>query len=357
MPISETGVDSATTKALHQAIEKLPRVKLADLPTPLHECPRFSEAIGQVRILIKRDDLTGLAFGGNKTRMFDFVFGEAVKQGADTVITGAASQSNHARQAAASAAKLGMAAYLVCRRDEKSKQGIQGNQLLDHILGANVRLCEGSQQPEKERLREELLSQGKKPYLIGGHDQLLATAAYVNCVLEMQNQLDEIAAEPDFIVAASSSSTLAGLGLGAKLLELKGRPVGFRPSLGDNSRVLDHLADIANRTAELLGLESNMSPDDWENTDAYVGENYGIITQACVDAVQLLARTEGILVDPVYVGKALSGLIDFVRQAKFPAGSTVVFVHTGGLPALFAYHQELVEFGGYEDCIVPGNSS
>ena len=349
---TQTEPQNVTAETVSAAIAKLPRVRVADLPTPLHECPRFSEAIGNVRVLIKREDLTGLAFGGNKTRMFEFVFGEAQQQGADAIITGAASQSNHARQAAAVAAKLGMKAYLVCRRDARSEMGIQGNQLLDHILGADVRLAAGNQQQEKERLRDELIAEGKKPYLIGGLDQLLATAAYVNCALELQPQLEAAGADPDYLVAASSSATLAGIGLGAKLLGMKGRPSGFRPSRGDNDRARDALTDIANRTAEHLGLPGGMQSTDWDNTDAYVGENYGIVTEACIEAVQLLARTEGILVDPVYTGKALSGLIDYVKQGRFSAGSTILFIHTGGTPALFAYHNEFVDIGGYQDHIV-----
>ena len=231
--------------------------------------------------------------------------------------------------------------------------GIQGNQLVDHILGADVRLAIGNQQQEKERLRDELIAKGAKPYLIGEADQLLASAAYVNCALELQPQLEAAGADPDYLVAASSNATLAGIGLGAKLLGMKGRPSGFRPSLGDHDRVRDDLTDIANHTADLLGLPGAMQRSDWDNTDAYVGEDYGIITEACVEATQLLAGTEGILVDPVYTGKALSGLIDYVKQGRFPSGSTILFIHTGGTPALFAYHKEFVELGGYQTHIVP----
>lgn len=340
-------------EALRAAMNRLPRVPLADLPTPLHDCPRLSEVLGGPRILIKRDDLTGLAFGGNKTRKFDFSFGEIRRQGADSVITGAASQSNHSRQTAAAAAKMGIQAYLVLRRDAKSTQGIQGNLLLDYLLGADVRLVEGDQNKAKQELFEELKAKGRTPYLMGHYDAVLGAVAYVGCAVEIQEQMKEMGVSADHLCLASGSGTQAGLALGAKALGMGCTVTGFRPSKGgENRAVCANIAQLANEAAERIGLGVRVSPDEIENTDEYTGEAYGIITEACCDAVRTVAQTEGIFLDPVYVGKAMSGVFDRCRRGTFPKDRTVVFVHTGGTPALFAYRDELVTSGGYEVTVV-----
>ena len=334
---------------LRAAMDTLPQVELADLPTPLHDCPRLSKELGGARVLVKRDDLTGLAFGGNKSRKFEFSFGEIRKQGADSVITGAASQSNHSRQTAAAAAKLGLQAYLVLRRDARSTYGIQGNLFLDYLLGADVRLVEGNQGKAKQDLLEELKAQGRKPYLMDHYDAVLGTVAYIRCAMEIQEQAAAMGISVDRICLASGSGTQGGLALGAKALGMDCTVTGFRPSKGgENRAACENIARLANEAAELIGLDVRVAPDEIENTDDYVGEAYGIITEACCDAVRTLAQTEGIFLDPVYVGKAMSGVIDRCRRGVFPKGSTVVFVHTGGTPALFAYRDELVNSGGYE---------
>ncbi|MDP6777862.1 MAG: pyridoxal-phosphate dependent enzyme, partial [Candidatus Latescibacteria bacterium] len=242
---------------LRKSLEHLPRVALSDLPTPLHDCPRFSDALGgKVRVLIKRDDLTGLALGGNKTRKFDFVMADAQAAGATTVITGAASQSNHARQAAAAAARLGMKCVLVNRHDHRSQAGIQGNLLLDYILGADVRLVEdGNQSAVKEQVAEELRRQGEVPYIIGSRAVALGTAAYAGCVLEIADQLEAMDVETDYLCTASGTGTHAGLILGAKALEMATEVHGYTPSRGDAGRRREGVAAMANQAAELLGLD------------------------------------------------------------------------------------------------------
>ena len=346
---------AVTREDLQAAIDQFPRTELADLPTPLDDCPRFSEALGgKVRVMVKRDDLTGLAFGGNKTRKFDLALGDAVAQGATAVITGAASQSNHARQAAAAAARLGMKCVLVNRHDHRSQMGIQGNQLLDNILGADVRLVvDGVNQNEvKDRVVEELMAQGEKPYLIGQRAVVLGTVAYVGCVLEIVAQLEAMDARADFICTASGHGTHAGLALGVKVLGLPIQTQGFSPSKGDEAQRKVRLAEVANEAAELLELDVRLRAEELENTDAYVGENYGIVTEAGLNALHLLARTEGILLDPVYTSKAMSGVIDRIQTGEIPEGSTVVYVHTGGNPALFAYAPELISHGDYRQNLV-----
>src|SRR5438094_135553 len=230
-----------TTPELREALARFPRVPLAEIPTPLHDCPRLAAAMGVKRILMKRDDLTGLAFGGNKTRKFDFTFADALREGADCVITGAASQSNHARQAAAAAAKLGMKAYLVNRYDARARQGIQGNLLLDCILGAEVRLVEGNAQgAARERLAEELRAAGHRPYIVGHRAAVLGAVAYVNCILEMAEQLG--ARRVGTIALCSASGTHAGVALGVKALGLGARVIAYRPSRGDDARIRESLA-------------------------------------------------------------------------------------------------------------------
>lgn len=346
---------AVSAQDLQTVIDGFPRTGLAELPTPLHDCPRFSEALGgKVRVLVKRDDLTGLAFGGNKTRKFDLALSDALSEGATALITGAASQSNHARQAAAAAAKLGMKCVLVNRQDHRSLMGIQGNQLLDNVFGADVRLvAEGVKQEEvKNRAADELRAQGEKPYIIGRRAVVLGTVAYVGCLLEIVRQLEAMDAQSDFICTASGHGTHAGLALGVKALALPVRTQGFSPSRGDNARRNAQIAEVANETAALMELDIQMTAGEMENTDAYVGENYGIVTEAGLDALHLLARTEGILLDPVYTGKAMSGVIDRIRTGEIPSGSTVVYVHTGGNPALFAYAPELIAHGDYRQNVV-----
>ncbi len=346
---------SITRDELRAALDQLPRAGLAELPTPLHDCPRFSAELGgKVRVLVKRDDFTGLAFGGNKARKFDLALGDAVAEGATALVTGAAAQSNHARQAAAAAARLGMKCVLVNRHDLRSQMGIQGNQLLDYILGADVRLVADGvdQNAVKQRAMEELRAQGEKPYLIGPRAAELGVAAYAGCMLEMVEQLEEMGAAADFVCTASGHGTQAGLALGAKVLGLPLQVQGFSPYKGNEEPRKVQLAEMANKAAELLEMDLRLAAEEMENTDAYVGENYGIVTESGLDALQLLARTEGILLDPVYTCKAVAGLVDWIKKGKIAEGSTAVYVHTGGNPALFAYAPELIAHGDYRQNVV-----
>jgi D-cysteine desulfhydrase family pyridoxal phosphate-dependent enzyme len=343
-----------TPQALRQALARFPRVPLAEVPTPLHECPRLAAAIGVGRLFIKRDDLTGLAFGGNKTRKFAFTFADALKEGADCVITGAASQSNHARQAAAAAAKLGLRAYLVNQYDRRAEMGIQGNWLLDCLLGAEVRLVapglDGG--PVKQRLAEELRAAGHRPYVIGERAAILGAVAYSECALEVAEQLAAAGASAGVLAVASASGTQAGLSLGAKVLATGWRVIGFRPGHGEPAPIRESIAGLANAASEWMGLETRLAPVEIENSGEFVGEEYGIPTPAGLEAVHLTARTEGILLDPVYTGKAMAGLIAAAQRGEVPRDATVVFVHTGGAPALFAYQPDLAAHGCYPTRIV-----
>jgi D-cysteine desulfhydrase family pyridoxal phosphate-dependent enzyme len=332
------------TEAMRAGLERLPRVRLAHLPTPLEECPRLSAALGDARVWIKRDDATGLAFGGNKARQLEFTLGAALAQGADCIVQGAGAQSNHCRQTAAACARLGLDCFLCLRRDAKSEPP-QGNLLLDQVLGAPVRWVDCELGPEleaaKAALGEELRAQGRRPYVIGDpRGRTLGAVAYAAMVLELSGQLETAGIRPDFLYACSSGATGAGIQLAAQALGVSWKPVFVAPIRWPYDTAAA-MARAATAAAAELGLPLSIEGADVRLEEDYVGPAYGAVTREGKAAIQLMARTEGILLDPVYTGKAMAGMIDHVRRGKVPPGSTVVFVHTGGTPALFAYAAEM----------------
>lgn len=331
-----------TRDELRERIAGVPQVDLGHFPTPLEECPRLSAALGGPRILIKREDCSGLALGGNKVRQLTFTIGDAVHQGADTIVHGAASQSNHCRQAAAACARLGLRCYLRLARDRKSM--MQGNLLLDHLLGADVEVVDVPFGPEldalKESLAEELTVDGLKPYVIGGpHSSALAAVGFAWCIAEIHEQQEALGIEADWIYVASAGGTQGGLILGSKLLGMKLKPLGLSPIDWDDR--IERIGIAANRAAEILGVHVRITGDEVRNTYAYIGTGYGVLTPECAEAIRLVAQTEGIFLDPVYSGKAMAGLIDHVRQGLLTVDDTVIFLHTGGTPQLFVFNEEL----------------
>ena len=329
---------------LIQRVSQLPQVALGHFPTPLEECSRLSEALGGPRIFMKREDCSGLAFGGNKVRQLTFTIGDAVAEGADTIVHGAASQSNHCRQAAAACGKLGLNCYLRLARDHKSV--LQGNLLLDTIAGADVEIVDVPFGPEldavKYELADTLKKQGLAPYVVASpRSTALAAVAFAWCIAEIAEQQAELGIDADWIYTASVGGTQAGLVLGTKTLETKMKSYGIAPIVWKWEDKFERLSGAANGAAELLGLDTRVTHSDIQNTDAYIGEAYGYVTPACIDAIRLVAETEGIFLDPVYTGKAMACLIDHIQQGKLGADDTVIFLHTGGTPALFAYHEEL----------------
>jgi L-cysteate sulfo-lyase len=338
---------------LRAALAKLPRASLAHLPTPLEPMPRLSAALGDVELWIKRDDCTGLAMGGNKTRQLEFTLGDALAQGADCIIQGAASQSNHCRQAAAAGCKLGLECHLVLCRD-RFADPVQGNLLLDRLFGAVIHWREvelgPAMQKEKEALAERLRGEGKRPYVIGGHrGEMLAAAAYAIQVCELAEQCAQqgfrstregTIAQPDAVYVCSAGSTHAGLALGTRAIGWDCPVQAIAPIRWDYN-VPANIAIIANRLAEAAGLNVNMQEGELRHSEDYLGAEYGVLTREARVAIELVARTEGILLDPSYTGKAMAGLIDHVRRGIIRPGSRVVFIHTGGTPALFAYAAEL----------------
>ena len=335
-----------TYEDLCDRIAQVPQVDLGHFPTPLEDCPRLSERLGGPRILIKREDCSGLAFGGNKVRQLTFTIGEAIHLGADTIVHGAASQSNHCRQAAAACAQLGLKCYLRLSRDHKSI--VQGNLLLDHLSGADVEVVDVPFGDElhavKEALAEELKAEGLKPYVVGGpHAGALAAVGFTWCLSEIYGQQKSVGIEADWIYVASAGGTQAGLVLGSKALGMKAKPVGFAPLSWDDR--IERVRSAANGAAAILGLDVTVSDNEVRNTDAFVGQGYGILTPECAEAIKLVAQTEGIFLDPVYSGKAMAGLISHVESGQLTSDDTVIFLHTGGTPQLFVYNEELCAVG------------
>ena len=331
-----------TAEALIQKVAQIPQVDLGYFPTPLQECPRLSETLGGPRIFMKREDCSGLAFGGNKVRQLTFTIGDAVAHGADTIVHGAASQSNHCRQAAAACGKLGLNCYLRLARDHKSI--LQGNLLLDNLAGVDVEIVDVPFGPEldvvKYELAEKLKTQGMKPYVVASpRSTALAAVAFTWCIAEIAQQQQQLGINADWIYTCSVGGTQAGLVLGTKTLGLKMKPFGIAPIVWEGK--LERMCTAANSAAELLELDTRVTDADIQNTDDYIGQAYGYLTPECIDALKFVAKTEGIFLDPVYTAKAMAGLIDHIQQGKFGRDDTVIFLHTGGTPAIFAYQEEL----------------
>lgn len=340
--------DQQAPAAIAERLAALPRVRLAELPTPLTDCPRLSQDLGGPRIMIKRDDCTGLAFGGNKVRQHEYVLGDAVAAGADCLVQGAAAQSNHSRQLAAAGARLGLDTYLLPRMTG-TDDPVQGNLLIDHLLGATVRPIgpDDSSIAAKQALVDQLRAAGRHPYVTGmGAERalVLAAVAYVGAVLELAEQLPD-RRPPAAICTTSQGSTQAGLQLGCRLLGWPTEVVGICPMPPDHEAWI-HPRDIATMVddaAELLGLPRPGTTEEMvELRQEFVGDGYAVPTAASREAMALLARTEGVLLDPVYTAKGFAGVLADCRAPRWSAGRTVVFLHTGGLPALFAHPDDVL---------------
>ena len=328
----------------HLTFNSLPRHPLGFFPTPIVECHRLSETLGGPRILMKRDDQTGLAMGGNKTRKLEVLLAEALAQGADTLITGGAEQSNHCRQTAAAAAASGLACHLVLGGE--APETSNGNLLLDQILGAQIHwtgeLRKGEKIPE---IAEQLRSEGKKPYVIPyGASNALGAVGFVEAIREVTSQLAEMGDGISHLVFASSSGgTQAGLALGKVLFGGAFDVVGIAIDKGEagDGPYDEHVLGLARATAERLGLHCTLAVSDLIVRDEYLGRGYGVVGDAERQAIQMVARTEGILLDPVYTGRAMAGLIDMIQRGQFSKGDSVLFWHTGGTPSLFPYARDL----------------
>lgn len=326
------------------ALARFPRHPLGHFPTPLEPLTRLTEQLRQTHptapsLWIKRDDCTGLATGGNKTRKLEFLVGDALAQGADTLITQGATQSNHARQTAAAAATVGLDCKLLLERRQERDEDYEhsGNVLLDEILGAQIvdRLPSGTDMPAAmEELAERLRAEGRTPYVIpGGGSNPIGALGYVACAAE----LDAAPIPIDWVVhATGSTGTQAGLVAGLRLMSNDATVLGIsvrQPE--DPQRAAVH--QLAQRTAELCVPDARIPPDAVLVDDRWVGGGYGVPTDEMVAALRLLATTEGILLDPVYSGKGFAGLLGNIAEGRFRAEDNVVFVHTGGSVGLFGY--------------------
>ncbi len=334
-------------------LARFPRIHLAHLPTPLERLDRLSAELGGPEIWIKRDDCTGLSTGGNKTRKLEFLMAEAQAQNADVVMTQGATQSNHARQTAAFAARLGMACHIILEdrtgsNDANYKKN--GNVFLDHLHGATTE----SRGPgldmnvELESVADRVRASGKKVYAIpGGGSNPTGALGYVNCAIELIAQANERDLVIDTIVhATGSAGTQAGLvvGLRAMNADISLLGVGVR---APKPKQEESVFSLAQATAEKLGCSGVVGRDDVVANTDYVGQGYGIPTEGTLEAIEIFARLEGILLDPVYSGKGAAGLIDLIRKGHFAKDQRIVFLHTGGSAALFGYTSAFDEGGRF----------
>jgi D-cysteine desulfhydrase len=317
--------------------DDLPRVTIAHLPTPLEPMPRLTALLSGPELWVKRDDLTGLATGGNKTRKLEFLVADALKHKADTLITCGAAQSNHARQTAAAAAKFGLDCVLVLRGEVRVEA--QGNLLIDELVGAAVVWAgERPLDQSMHAVASELRGEGHRPYIVPyGGSNPVGASGYVAAMEELIQQCEERDLAFDHVVFASSSGgTQAGLAVGARALDYEGRILGISIDLQADA-LRRTVADLATATAEHLGLAMSLAPEDLAVNDDYLGGGYGVVSELERGAIRTVGRTEGLLLDPVYTGRAFGGLMDMVRGGAFAGDERVLFWHTGGTAGLFGY--------------------
>jgi L-cysteate sulfo-lyase len=320
-------------------LDTLPRVPLTHAPTPLHPLDRLRDLLGGPtripRLLIKHDDLNGIALGGNKLRKLEFLLGDARAQGCDTLITAGAAQSNHARLTAAVGAIHGLETHLCLRGPEPEHH--TGNLILDDWLGAHLHFAAPGTNVSDLMpvVAEELTAQGRKPYLIPiGGSNAVGSVGYTWAVArELVEQTTDI---DHLVVAVGSGGTMAGLEIGVRAAGLQTKVQGVGVAEPDTTAWNVDVSNLANAVAERIGLSVTLTPKDIACPMDWMGPHYAAPTQACEDAIRLLARTEGIFLDPVYSGKAFAALLDWLRVGRFSPSETVVFWHTGGTPALFA---------------------
>jgi D-cysteine desulfhydrase family pyridoxal phosphate-dependent enzyme len=348
-------MSSAATARVRDALARQPRLLLATLPTPVYDATRLRDALGGSgrcpRILIKRDDLTALGLGGNKARKLEYLVADAKAHGATTLITTGAVQSNHARMTAAAACVAGMRCVLVLT-SSSADPAVAGNLLLDKLYGAEIRLVPaldpmfavGNDEPVVAEVVAEEHAAGRTPYVIPvGGSSGVGVLGYVSGSAELVDQLTGAAGATGatsatnasrLYYASGSRGTQAGLTLGAKLCQATYRVCGIAVSAGEPEKI-ERAKRIANEAATRLGFPERLELADLITDQTHIGEGYGIPTAAGLEAITLLARTEAILLDPCYTSKGMAGLIHDIRSGAITPSETVVFLHTGGMPALF----------------------
>ena len=316
-----------------------PRLELAKLPTPLERVENLGKSLGNLDLWFKRDDLTGFGLGGNKVRSLEYLAADAMKLNSNILITGGSPGSNHVRTTMAAAAHLGLRGVAVLSGNQPSKTN--GNLLLDHILNAKLVFTGNPDRSyidnyiveEAERLR----GKGENPYMIRrGGVSSLGCIGYVSAAVEICSQLKNLNISPEILVCATGCGvTQAGLLVGFKLMGLNCRLYGITVSR-TRDECISHIEQLVNETEDALGLDSRVTSDEIFVFDEYIGEGYSIPTSEGIDAIRLVARTEGIFLDPIYTGKAFSGLTDLVKKEFIGPDKTVIFLHTGGSPSIFS---------------------
>ena len=315
----------------------------AGFPTPLQEMPRLSKLLGGPRLFVKRDDMTDLAFGGNKARKLEFLFADAKRKGADVVISVGAVQSNCACMVASAARRLGMKPVLVLVG--KEPKVYDGNLLLDKLLSAEIHFLDGYGPHVDDfmnRLAEDYKAKGFNPYIVSAGASVPSTVpGYALAMDELVNQFRDIGETVDYVVCAcGTGGTQAGLIFGDKLVDCEAKILGASVFAG-KSEASQIVVGLVNGTAELLGVDVSVVPEEVLVFDDYIKEGYGVLNNDVTGVLKLMAETEGIFLDPVYTGKAMVMLVDLIKKGYFKKGDNVVFFHTGGLPALFLYRDKL----------------
>ena len=333
------------SEQLQEHIDELPRIQIAHLPTPLEEMPRLTERLGGPNIWVKREDMTGLAYGGNKARHYEFEMPHIADAGYDVMINIMDYHSNNARMTAAAANKIGMRYILILKN--ASNRNIQGNLLIDKILGAELHLLDefqsGNAEAYASNLKEQLESEGHNPYLIQEHlfPRIVGMVGFVQAGIELSRQIEENNLKNVHIIGVAGRS-LCGLIIAAKAMGLgwkfSGVTVNYDMPLSEY--IFDHNNDIQ----ELLKLHVTFEEDDMRIFDQYVGEGYGVMTPQVADAIHIAAQTDAIICDPNYTGTVMAALIDQIGTGGFESDETVIFLHTGGLPAVFTFAEQLSNF-------------
>jgi D-cysteine desulfhydrase family pyridoxal phosphate-dependent enzyme len=343
------------------AVDKFPRVELIHKPTPFRKLERLTAELGGPEIYIKREDLTGLGFGGNKGRKLEFILRDMIDKRADTVITWASLQSNWCMQTAAAARTAGIKPILVLFKTYDLAPGYDGNLLLDYILGAEIRIQEAQKgkvvKPEQVlamlgAIAGEVKRGGGRPYIVsvggsrvlGDMDRPLGAISYINAFREVKDQAAAAGFEPDYVVhSTGSGGTQAGLVIGAKALTDRCRVIGISVS-DPQGPFAQEVLEIARAADEALGLRLGIEPADVIVLDKYIRDGYGIVDREVAEVIRLVFTREGIVLDPVYTAKAMAGLVDLIKSGYFKPTDKVVFFHTGGTPALFPNREKIVEF-------------
>ncbi len=309
------------------------RKLLGFFPTPVVELKRLSKYFGGYKIFMKRDDQSGLAFGGNKTRKLEYLLGDAISKGCDTIITAGALQSNHCRQSAAAAAITGLDCHLVLGGERPEK--CNGNLLLDHLLGATIHWAGKDRKGETiPDIFQQLESEGKFPYIIPyGGSNSIGASAFVEASGELEQQIKDVAT---IIFACSSGGTHAGLEVGKRFVKQRHDLIGIAVDKEESAPLEEQIAELAGLTSSYLGLDYKFKTKDIILNRNYLGEGYGILGDREKEAISLCAKLEGVLLDPTYTAKAMGGLIDMVTSGKIRKEDPILFWHTGGAPALFS---------------------